>query len=217
MRYLTDHLLQDDNEHLVDPDQLTICVSDDPGPGGANHRYEIQGMDLSKNPHAPFAKSKNVTGMTIVFQNGTVQETGVNGLTNEVLLAIVADRLKGFQGGKYACLENAEALEHVGEALNMLHSRTRERMYRGVEGVETATAHPTPGEVNVKLTYTDAAGKFLMSSRVYFIEGGAVMAGKFPTIEEFGSTLGRTAMQDHKMLAVVASLRMHRGHAAEEE
>jgi hypothetical protein len=62
---------------------------------------------------------------------------GVNGITNEVLLAIVADRLRGFQSSPYACQENAEALECTEAALRRLHDRTRAREARGVEGTHT--------------------------------------------------------------------------------
>ncbi len=47
------------------------------------------------------------------------------GLTNEVLLAIVADRLYSFQGGQFPCEENAVALSHVNCALAALKERTR--------------------------------------------------------------------------------------------
>lgn len=58
----------------------------------------------------------------------------MNGLTQEVLLAIVADRLRSFQVGQFACRENALALTKIEEAQHWLHSRTLARMQRGVEG-----------------------------------------------------------------------------------
>lgn len=68
------------------------------------------------------------------FQSGPIKEAGVNGVTNEVLIAIVTDRLRSFQASKYACRENALALTKLEEALHWLHTRTREREARGVEG-----------------------------------------------------------------------------------
>ena len=114
MRYL--------NEHKVNPanDQLKVVVLDEPGPGGACHLYMIT--------HA------NIDAVTLEFQNGPIGEVGVNGLTHEVLLAIVADRLRSFQAGPYACKENACALTHIEEAMHWLHKRTLDRMRRGVEG-----------------------------------------------------------------------------------
>lgn len=122
------------NDHKVNPanDKLEITVTDEPGAGGANHVYEITGfIDAS----APIAGP----GKTVIrFQNGPINETGINGLTQEVLLAIVADRLRSFQAGKFACRENALALTKIEEAQQWLHARTRARMVRGVEGTHAA-------------------------------------------------------------------------------
>lgn len=119
-------------DHKVNPanDTISITVADEPGAGGANHRYEISGMDYARNPSwgAP------VDGSVILFQNGTIPENGVNGVTQEVLLAIVADRLRSFQAGPFACKENACALTHIEEAMHWLQQRTIKRMRRGVEG-----------------------------------------------------------------------------------
>ncbi len=68
------------------------------------------------------------------FQNGPIQEHGVNGCQNEDLISIVIDRLQGFQSGKFACEENATALTKLEEALTTLQSRTNKRKARGVEG-----------------------------------------------------------------------------------
>lgn len=108
--------------HKVNPanDQLTVGVLDGPGPGGANHQYIIS------QPSGP--------DTYISFQNGPINEVGVNGLTHEALLAILIDRMTAFQAGPYACPENADALAALIEAQGAMHSRTRARMARGVEG-----------------------------------------------------------------------------------
>lgn len=69
----------------------------------------------------------------IDFQHGEVSEVGVIGLSNEVLLAIVIDRLRGWQFGPWACRENAIALTKLEEGLMWLQARTRDRIARGVE------------------------------------------------------------------------------------
>lgn len=68
------------------------------------------------------------------FQLGPIAEVGINGITNEILLAIVLDRLGWFQRGPFSCRENAIAYTKLEEALLWLHSRTRRRVARGVEG-----------------------------------------------------------------------------------
>lgn len=119
------------NSHIVNPanDKITIQVMDEPGQGGACHEY------LVSLPATTVAGGV-VEGCStqISFQNGPIAESGVNGLTQEVLLAIVIDRLEGFQSGKFACQDNALALEYTRSAQKALQKRTRERMARNVEG-----------------------------------------------------------------------------------
>lgn len=124
-------------EHRVNPanDTLRIEVRDEPGAGGACHCYVVNGFDSGTNPSDPHKEAAGVaTHAMILFQNGPIAEAGVNGVTHEVLLAIVADRLRSFQSGPYACDENRAALEHVEAAQRWLHERTKERVSRGVEG-----------------------------------------------------------------------------------
>lgn len=118
--------------HLVRPtDEVVILVADGPGAGGAHHRYEITGFDAKSNDGWD---GSNQHRAVILFQNGVIPEKGVNGVTNEALLAIVADRLTSFQAGPFRGAYNANALEHVNAALNALKERTMERMSRKVEG-----------------------------------------------------------------------------------
>jgi hypothetical protein len=111
--------------HKVNPanDVITVKVLDEPGSGGANHIYSCELPDGSATE--------------IAFQNGPINEAGVNGLTHEVLLAIVIDRMQAFQSGPFACRENALALTKMEEAQMWLLQRTRNRMARGVEGTHT--------------------------------------------------------------------------------
>lgn len=131
MREITDHI-------IINPanDKLRIEVFDAPGAGGANHRYVITGADFENNASFDSADLP-MPRTTILFQNGPIPEAGVNGVTQEALLAIVADRLRSFQAGPYACRENALALTKIEEALHWLQQRTIARMRRGVEGTHT--------------------------------------------------------------------------------
>lgn len=120
--------------HRVNPanDRLTIVVLDGPGDGGACHAYQINGFDGSRNASQPEGTPE--AAVNIVFQNGPIPEKGVNGVTHEALLAILIDRLEGFQRGRFACDGNAAALWNLENAQRALLGRTRERMARGVEG-----------------------------------------------------------------------------------
>lgn len=123
MRTLEDHKVNPTN------DTLNIFVMDEPGSGGAHHHYQCH-----VEPHP-----ENERGFKadIYFQDGPINEFGVNGVTHEALLAILCDRLRSFQKGPYSCKANACALTHIEEAMHWLQQRTIERMRRGVEGTHT--------------------------------------------------------------------------------
>lgn len=141
MRVISDHKVNGLNE------AIEINAVDEPGPGGANHKYQL----LLKDERARFDNEQKPENkeLLIEFQNGPVKDSLPNGFTNESLVAVVIDRMRGFQlsrdpdgkfsspAGKYACRENALALTHLEEALMWLQKRTRDRLARGVEGTAT--------------------------------------------------------------------------------
>ena len=153
MREITEHQTNAANR------AIRINADDaDPDNGNASHVYALQWREMP--PTAPpivpdYALGSGAPGVLnqtprngighvgyqqevmLRFQHGPIGEVGVNGVTNEALLAIVADRLRGFQSSKYACKENAAALASVMDALGALESRTRAREARGVEGTHT--------------------------------------------------------------------------------
>ena len=118
-RELTEHRVNGCN------DKIKIEVQDEPGHGGACHEYLIWSTEENKGA---------MTDLFLRFQNGPIKEFGTNGVTHEVLLAILIDRLRGFQSGQYACRENAIALTKLEEAKMWLQKRTMDRLTRGVEG-----------------------------------------------------------------------------------
>lgn len=120
MRQLTAHKTNGCNDKII------INVRDEPGAGGANHEYE-----MVIEPNGP-----NEVGQVCVihFQNGAIAEAGTNGFTHEALLAILIDRLEGFQRGPFSHPQNENALHNLRAALTQLHKRTAERVERGVEG-----------------------------------------------------------------------------------
>jgi hypothetical protein len=68
------------------------------------------------------------------FQRGPLRETGINGISDEVLIAIVIDRLEHFQKGEFVNNDSYIAIERLTEALLWLKKRTLDRTLRGVEG-----------------------------------------------------------------------------------
>lgn len=115
MREIKTHTIEGDSLNH----QLKIEVLDESGAGGANHRYCVSYPDMY---------------FELCFQNGPIAEAGVNGISNEALLAIVMDRLEGFQRSDFACEETRLARMCIEAGLAHLKNRTKERLSRGVEG-----------------------------------------------------------------------------------
>ena len=126
MRELTGHQVSPADKALI------VAAVDAPGSSGASHRYEITGFISDTNSSALSDDGQNY--VSILFQNGPISEVGVNGITDGALLAIVADRLRGFQHGPYTSYCNERALMHIRDAQGWLNHRTLERMSRGIEG-----------------------------------------------------------------------------------
>lgn len=89
------------------------------------HRYRIEGFNL------------------FLFQQGPVPSAGVNGITNEALLAILIHRIDVLNAA-LPCPENAEAAAHLRSALAALEQRTARRVAAGVEGTMTEALEPCP-------------------------------------------------------------------------
>lgn len=105
-------------------DAIRIWSSEKITPGGASRSYTIT---------RPGMPDKEIRHIDLLFQDGN-PANGINGISNEALLAVVRDRLEGFQSGPFACDDNGLALEHVTRAMGYLMARTKERQARGVEG-----------------------------------------------------------------------------------
>jgi hypothetical protein len=130
-RKITDHRLNGLNEFI------DIAAVDDPSAAGASNVYEIHLSGLPSGSRVPAI-------IRVEFQNGAIGgPADINGPSMEAYLAILIDRLKGFQGmnstqtgvaAPFACRENACALTHLEEALQWLRKRTLDRIARGVEG-----------------------------------------------------------------------------------
>lgn len=118
------------HDHEINPANEAIAITADerdPQNGNASHVYCLNFAPQPDGKPQPM-------DVRLSFQNGPIATSGINGITNEALLAVVIDRLRGFQSGKYSCRENALALTKCEEALQWLNHRTRQRMARGVEG-----------------------------------------------------------------------------------
>ena len=131
MRNITNHIVEGDSANH----QLTIHVLDEPGAGGANHVYSIDwSREKTQAEISGVQPDTSHNSVAVSFQNGPIKEHGVNGITQEALIAITIDRLRSFQAGPFSCRENAIALTLFEEGLMWLQRRTVARIKRGVEG-----------------------------------------------------------------------------------
>ena len=92
--------------------------------------------DIVKPAH--FYRVDHGEGATVLgFQDGPVKVHGVNGITNESLLAILIDRTR-ILNSEFPCAENEAALVGMMAAQAAFESRTNARIARGVEGQNLA-------------------------------------------------------------------------------
>ena len=97
-------------------------------------------LDQDGNPAGGITEGK---GFTISWQNGPLGKIGTkerrraNGAFVEEVIEGVVGRLNFYQlnsDGRFACEENAEAIQYLNMALTHLHARTLRREQAGIEG-----------------------------------------------------------------------------------
>jgi hypothetical protein len=70
--------------------------------------------------------------LTIVFQRGSVDETGINGCRVEDVLDAIVDKLREYQSGSLACAENEETMDFLELAKLAQLRRRKLRQDQGV-------------------------------------------------------------------------------------
>lgn len=131
-RPLSDHKNNKFNRLCVD-----VIAMDAPQSDGANHAYRIEvykrfdGQDLGPDQGM-------VAHCDLPFQNGGLKEVGPNGITDQALLAITLDRMRGFNDGPYRCRENSIIITKLEEAMMWMEKRSNDRSRRNVEGERIA-------------------------------------------------------------------------------
>lgn len=95
--------------------------ADAPSNGNASHRYEFYIGDV-------------LVGFEQFQQGPRNEPDSTPGLTEAAVLAAMIDRLQGFQGGPYACRENAIIITKLEECLLWTKVRADARAKRGVLG-----------------------------------------------------------------------------------
>jgi hypothetical protein len=103
-------------------DNISI-VGFDVGAGGANTSYTVHAGEHPTN---------------LTFHTGNPAD-GVKGISNEALLAVLIDRLEGFQSGRFASRQNETILGHLRNALSAMDKRTETRTDAGTVGTQETT------------------------------------------------------------------------------
>lgn len=92
------------------------------------HRYELEN----------FVDSRSDLNQTLQFIQKEPRSDGhthliSDGTTNEEVLKVLIDRIQTLNA-IFPCRENSVAITKLDEALMWLEKRTRDRIFRGVEG-----------------------------------------------------------------------------------
>lgn len=90
------------------------------------------------------------TGLAIRWQNGPTRATNgtpipPNGAFVETVILAAINRIEHYQASKFACEENARAIDALNEALVHLNRRTQKRQFEGIEGTHAVSGSNPPG------------------------------------------------------------------------
>lgn len=101
--------------------------------------FRVHLTDRDGNPASGVSSG---LGFTISWQNGPLvagpDGREQNGAFVETVLDACLERLKFFQGTKFACPENESAIHHLEAALLWLELRENRRKMWGIEGTHEA-------------------------------------------------------------------------------
>lgn len=111
---------------------IDVQAMDEPGPGGACHEYEVRFVAFTRD--AQGEPQPVPAPVRLYFQKGPVNEVGVNGVSDEALLAVLIDRARAFANGPFKSREGSLAATKMEEAMHWLRARYEDRAERGVEG-----------------------------------------------------------------------------------
>lgn len=107
--------------------------ADQPDQSGASHQYQLW-VNTPVEQGDPRDIARHGCGF-VQFQKGPRNVEGSTaGATEAALLAVLIDRLRGFQAGPYPSRQNAIMLTKLEECLMWTKDRANERAKRGVLG-----------------------------------------------------------------------------------
>lgn len=116
-----------------------------PFPNPISDKYRVTACPpdeaYNSSKHTFYVEAVNDAGETdyitaVVFQHGELSnpETPHNGVLSTILIQIIIEHLKSFQGGAFGDRNTAIAITHLEDAYFRLAARADERNARGVLG-----------------------------------------------------------------------------------
>lgn len=118
-------------------ENLNEVYAGEKGVGGASHNYIIvkAGKARVNEEDGSLVIEPDAIIEALHFQEGARKDpNSLDGVTDQDLLEIVRDRLRGFSTGDMPTRETALALTHVETALLWLSKRIEDRIERNVLG-----------------------------------------------------------------------------------
>ncbi len=94
-------------------------------------------FEADVRPHNFVYVRHDVNSIAFTIQNGPVKEFGVNGCQVDTLIEAAKTILEGLNKN-FPCRENAVAITKLDEAIMWMQKRKRDRIARGVEGLNKA-------------------------------------------------------------------------------
>ncbi len=90
---------------------------------------------------SPAGGHVTAAGLSITWQDGPLgrgeDRKAPNGAFVETVIAAALQRIEFYQASRFACVENATAIDKLKQALEVLDRRTKDREKRDVEGTHT--------------------------------------------------------------------------------
>ena len=84
-------------------------------------------------PHNFVYVRHDVNSISFTIQNGPIKESGVNGCQVDTIIEAAKLIIEGLNK-QFPCRENSIAVTKLDEALMSLEKRTKDRIFRGIEG-----------------------------------------------------------------------------------
>ena len=117
--------------NIVNMDKLRV---DNPEKFNESGGMDYKWFESEIRPNNFIYVRNDVNSLSFTIQNGPIKENGVNGCQVDDVIRTVKTIIEGLNN-KFPCRENSIAITKLDEALMWLEERKKDRVKRGVEGM----------------------------------------------------------------------------------